>query len=336
MSAIYKPQHGINDLIVNALNLGVVVLDAAGNVLVWNDWMARHSGITQLTAIGNPLNTVFATGLPTSLNAALANVRRYKLPVLLSNALHRHPFPLFANPHKEGQERLQQSVSITPLENDSGVQFCLIQISDRSTSVKRERVLQAQSNRFAQASILDGLTGAYNRRYFDERCKIELSRAQRQQRALSLIMIDVDHFKLYNDNYGHPAGDSVLINVVNTLKKHINRAGELIARYGGEEFAVILPESDERVSLALAQKLCHSVADLRIPHKASLVTSHITISLGVATFLSGANCDSACLLQYADQALYLAKEAGRNQVVGLTIHEGSQANAACNITPASH
>ena len=327
---VTKPStHPLSDLVINALKLGVIVLDRNGMILAWNDWMIRHSGISRESAIGQDIETIFESGLPNSLKTALNNVRTYKLPVLLSNALHRHPLPLFANLALHSPDRIQQSISITPLMDQIGTAYCLIQVADSSTSIKRERLLKDQSDRFAQAATIDSLTGAYNRRFFDERFKAELGRAQRQQTPFSLMLLDIDYFKLYNDTYGHPAGDRVLIGVVQALKSRINRSADVLARYGGEEFAVILPDCGSQGSLALAQKLCQEIANLHIPHSASLISNHVTISIGVASLRPGSKCDAGYLLQLADKSLYTAKAAGRNQVSSIDNGECTNFNSAC-------
>ncbi|MEJ6001997.1 GGDEF domain-containing protein [Paucibacter soli] len=158
----------------------------------------------------------------------------------------------------------------------------------------------------------DALTGIANRRAFDEALAREWRRAQRRDSALSLLMLDVDHFKLYNDRYGHVAGDACLRAVAAVLAHAAQRAGEIAARYGGEEFAILLPELDAQAALQLGQRICQGVANLGIAHAASPTAGHVTVSLGVASLHP--HMQAATLVQRADAALYAAKLAGRNRV----------------------
>lgn len=158
------------------------------------------------------------------------------------------------------------------------------------------------------------MTGIPNRREFDTALSQEVRRAVRQNVSASLLIGDIDFFKNYNDTYGHPAGDECLKKVAHQIEKIFQRAGELVARYGGEEFAVILPGVDFDESTVLAQLLRKSIWDLDIPHRSSTIAERVTMSIGVATLPAGQVATDKQLIQYADQALYLAKNNGRNQV----------------------
>jgi len=304
----------IGGKIWDGIKLGLILIDDKGMVLLWNDWIAQHSGIPADFALGHSLETLFPGGLTAPFKTALKNALSHKLPIVLSNALHRSPLPLYPLPiTRHEQKRMQQSITITPILNEEN-HFCLIQITDASISLKRERVLQSHSERLGKEATTDGLTGAYNRRFFDERFAAEFGRAQRQNIPLSLIMLDVDYFKLYNDNYGHPAGDKVLISIVAALKSQLNRSTDVVVRYGGEEFVVILPDSDAEGSLVIAEKLRGVVSGLNMPHGKSTVADHITISVGISTYQRDTVCNATCFLEMVDSALYSAKHAGRNCV----------------------
>jgi diguanylate cyclase (GGDEF)-like protein len=162
-------------------------------------------------------------------------------------------------------------------------------------------------------SHTDGLTGIANRRYFDEVLAREWDRAKRSQRPISLIMLDVDWFKLFNDHYGHQAGDDCLKAIAQVLKTYVQRANELPARYGGEEFVVILAETDIKQAAAVAESLRAKVEALAIAHQHSPL-ARVTISLGVACVIPDMDTDAVALIKRADDALYKAKEKGRNQV----------------------
>ena len=160
----------------------------------------------------------------------------------------------------------------------------------------------------------DGLTGLANRRHFDEYLEIEWKRALRDQSELSLLMIDVDYFKAYNDQHGHVAGDEVLRRVGESLRGSCTRATDLAARYGGEEFAVIMPGTAAGGARLQAEKIRRAVEALGIPHNLPKPGSPISVSIGIATVSPSPERDPLSLVIKADEGLYLAKHSGRNQV----------------------
>lgn len=162
--------------------------------------------------------------------------------------------------------------------------------------------------------ILDGLTGIPNYRRFAEVLELEWRRAIRNSRPISIVLIDVDYFKLYNDTYGHQKGDDCLKKIAQTLKKTCKRPTDLAARYGGEEFILVLSESDESGALSLAKQLLQGVANLKIQHKSSPIIPVVTISLGCATVTPKAGEEAAALIKMADEALYTSKNNGRNRI----------------------
>ena len=160
-------------------------------------------------------------------------------------------------------------------------------------------------------SYVDGLTQIANRKYFDETLRREWLRCRRTKTALSLIMCDIDHFKLYNDSYGHQTGDCCLKQVAQAMSTTAKRPTDLVARYGGEEFVVILPETSSEGARVLADLLQTAVENLQIPHRTSKTADCITISLGIATMDSQVIAEEK-LIEYADKALYASKNNGRN------------------------
>ncbi|KPW82839.1 Two-component system response regulator WspR [Pseudomonas congelans] len=160
----------------------------------------------------------------------------------------------------------------------------------------------------------DGLTGLSNRRHFDEYLELEWRRATREQSQLSMLMIDVDYFKPYNDNFGHLEGDEALRQVAKAIRNSCSRPSDLPARYGGEEFAMVLPNTSPGGARLLAEKLRQSVAGMNIPHIAPVPGSSLTVSIGVATMTPQVGMQSRQLILDADKGLYQAKNNGRNQV----------------------
>ena len=180
---------------------------------------------------------------------------------------------------------------------------------------ERTAALVQANRRLLQLALTDPLTGVANRRKLDEVLELELSRAQRHETHLAMMLCDIDHFKQYNDCYGHAAGDECLRAVAKVLSAIFKRAGETCARYGGEEFAVVLPsENNERAS-ERAEMARKALWNLGLEHKTSPVAARVTLSIGVAVKQLGIPENAGQLLQRADTALYRAKQNGRNQVV---------------------
>ncbi len=163
-------------------------------------------------------------------------------------------------------------------------------------------------------SFMDGLTGISNRRYFDQSLEQEWRRCLREYTSVSLIMADIDHFKIFNDTYGHQAGDDCLKEVAQVLKESLNRPADMAARYGGEEFGIVLPDTGLDGAMKVAETMRARVEELGIPHKNSSVSQWVTISLGVATLAATQDHSPSGLVAAADQALYQAKSEGRNRV----------------------
>lgn len=178
--------------------------------------------------------------------------------------------------------------------------------------------LEIERNTAQLNSITDSLTGLANRRYFDEALKTEFFRLKRSGSTLSLILLDVDHFKKFNDSYGHLAGDDCLRQIGKTLKSIVGRAPDIVARYGGEEFVVILPETEELGANALAKRIRKAVEALAIAHFASDTAEYVTVSLGVVTVYPTRLASPEQVVALADEALYCAKNEGRNRVVVAT------------------
>lgn len=184
-----------------------------------------------------------------------------------------------------------------------------------SARVKTHLTLKRQSDILRAQANLDGLTGIHNRRSFDEKLDEECRRQRRYGSPMALAMIDVDHFKRYNDNYGHQEGDACLRQVAATIDACAKRPGEMAARYGGEEFAVILPASDLESARRFGDMLCKAIRQLAIVHQQN-ESGIVTISVGVASLTPKDDEARQNLLAAADMALYMAKNAGRNRVVG--------------------
>lgn len=177
------------------------------------------------------------------------------------------------------------------------------------------RQLERSNAMLERLSTIDGLTGVYNRRRFDEVLDLEWRRAIRTQSALSLIIIDLDCFKNYNDRYGHLAGDACLRHVAETMNDVLKRPSDMLARYGGEEFAAVLPGISGDNAVQLAEQMRAAIAELQIDHACSFASAVVTVSMGVAWMIPKRDALPSVLIAAADTALYEAKQSGRNRVV---------------------
>ena len=298
---------------LNLVNSGLIVLDADQRIVLWNGWMTARCGRAAARVQAQPLLAVFpelrGSRVEAAVLAALTQGQGGAVPM----ADNRTPFPLREAGSFDGP-RIEQAVTVTPF-SDEGERFCLIEIRDVSNTVEREKRLLDHAESLRARSYADGLTGIANRRYFDVALERELRRAQRLDGQLSLLLIDIDSFKAYNDHFGHQQGDTCLATVAQALAARLKRPADVAARYGGEEFAAILPDT------ALEQAECH--ADAIRDHVMALALAHapaahwpmVTLSIGVAACDRDKLNTPSALIAAADKALYVAKREGRNRVV---------------------
>jgi diguanylate cyclase (GGDEF)-like protein len=211
--------------------------------------------------------------------------------------------------------------------------------------VKTHLRIKQLTDELKRIATIDALTEVSTRRSFDTALLKEWQRSQRNGEPISLLLVDVDHFKRFNDHYGHPAGDACLRNVAMALRSSVLRPTDLVARYGGEEFALLLPDTPRAGAQRVAQRVLEAVNDMAMPHDASPTATHVTVSVGICCNdnpgLSALHSDSAChalriyettdLLKGADQALYAAKHAGRAQIWMLDIADMTTPERACAV-----
>ncbi|MFB2882374.1 diguanylate cyclase domain-containing protein [Floridanema aerugineum] len=180
---------------------------------------------------------------------------------------------------------------------------------------RAEDELQKVNRELHRLATLDGLTQVGNRRFFDENFNLEWRRLQREKAPLSLILCDVDYFKLFNDTYGHLAGDFCLKQIAQTISDTLKRPADLVARYGGEEFAIILPNTTIEGAVYLAELVQQNIKQLKIVHGKSSVSEYVTLSMGVSCVIPQVNLAPNQLIDVTDEALYAAKAQGRNCLV---------------------
>lgn len=304
------------DLSLRALNLvnsGIIVLDAHHNIVLWNGWMVPRSARAAARVRERSLFEVFpelrGSRVEAAILAALADGTSTAIPQTESRA----PFPLREAGSFDGP-RIEQAITVTPFR-DGEQRFCMIEIRDVSGTVEREKRLLDHAESLRARSYVDGLTGIANRRYFDVALDRELRRAQRMKSELSLLLIDIDSFKAYNDYFGHQQGDTCLTTVAQALAAKLKRPADVAARYGGEEFAAVLPDTSLEQARLLANAIREHVAALALPHAPVAHWPMVTLSIGVASFDRERLHEVPALIEAADKALYAAKRGGRNRVV---------------------
>ncbi len=306
----------------NKAELGAVVVNPEGNICFWNRWLFAKSGLSKRDVVGKNLIDQFPELSNSRLASSISDALLQGNSSTLTQSLHQSPLPLF---HTLGDKtsRLQQSIQVIAIEDRNHNRYCLLLINDVSTSVRKEQALREQAEQLRSIAYMDALTGIPNRRRLDEYLQDEIRRTARSSMPLSVIMVDVDLFKQYNDKYGHQAGDFCLQRIANALKAALQRPADLVARYGGEEFAIILPDTPLEGAKLISQNLFKHIESLAIPHEASNIAGHITLSMGISKFQSESQISGSILLSQADKALYQSKHDGRNR---LTVYSEIQPN----------
>ena len=190
----------------------------------------------------------------------------------------------------------------------------VLQFKDISERKTYEKLLEKTNIKLKKLASIDGLTQIANRRFFDGTLQKEWRRMQRSNQPIALLMIDIDFFKLYNDNYGHAQGDECLKHVAKTLNNCVHRSHDFVARYGGEEFACILPDTDLKGAVTVADSVLNAIRECKISHEYSTVANIVTVSIGCFCMIPTSKDKSSELIIKADQLLYESKESGRNKV----------------------
>lgn len=300
------------EFIVDRVNVGVFVVDKNMKLVLWNRFMEMNSGRKSEEVLGNNLFTLFPE-LPSNwLQRKISNV--FVLKNFAFTSWEQRPY-LFKFPHNRpvtgGVDSMQQDSTFLPVRNAAGeVQFVCVTLFDVTDTSVYQAIMKDALKKLSEVSNRDGLTSLFNRRYLEQSLIKEFGRNQRYGTPLSAVMIDLDHFKVINDQFGHLAGDEVLRRTATILSNGVREA-DTAGRYGGEEFMLILPQTNLEGAVKLAERLRQNVAEEKITF--NNVTIRVTISLGIAQ----ARDDIASheeLLQEADVCLYESKKQGRNRV----------------------
>ncbi|UWU76856.1 diguanylate cyclase [Bradyrhizobium huanghuaihaiense] len=292
------------------------VIDPKRRVVIWNRACERLTGVAASEVIGTSKHwqAFYETRRP-CLADLVALDRPEQLPEFYSEyAARGHNGLGFSAENwcvmpKLGNQ-LYLAIDAGPIHDEAGQLIAVVETLRDLTDQKRAEMA------LKELATKDGLTGLSNRRSFDQMLMSEWARAERTQKPMALLFVDVDHFKLFNDHHGHQTGDECLRAIAAVVSRHAVRPLDLASRYGGEEFALILPDMDCDAACVIAEEIRIAVMTLRIVHGASGAGEHVTLSVGVASRMPGAaDGGPDRLLGEADEALYVAKRLGRNRVI---------------------
>jgi diguanylate cyclase (GGDEF)-like protein len=314
MSNPAESDHSFAVSLMQDLVVPTFVLGADSRVIIWNRACERLTGVRAAEVVGTTDHWRAFYDEPRPCVADLIAQRRideigalYAVSDHAENSAHGvHAENWCVMPQLGNEHYL--AIDAGPIYDEAGQLIAVVETLRDMTDHKRAQI--ALENLAAR----DGLTGVANRRSFDEKLAHEWLRGCRDEAPLSLAMIDVDHFKLYNDTYGHQKGDECLRRVAEAANGVIFRPGDMVARYGGEEFAIVLPATDIDGALIVADRVRETIAGMGIPH-AGNDNGVLTLSIGVASTVPERDADQAALIAAADAALYRAKRNGRNRVV---------------------
>ncbi|WP_272964642.1 GGDEF domain-containing protein [Alteromonas australica] len=310
MDAFALKQSITNELI-NAIDVGVVVVDSDFCVEVWNQFMENHASIKPADIVGQSLFSHFPEIDEGWLRQKSVPIFNLRSPVFIIWEQRQYLFKFGANrPVTCGAHHMYQNVTMFPIIGDNGEvsRFCIM-VYDVTDQALSKLGMSRLNDELKVASRIDGLTGLFNRRYWQERFEQAYKLAKRREKPSTALMLDIDHFKKVNDTYGHQAGDSVIQSLAHLIKRCV-RETDLAGRYGGEEFAVILTDSAVDNAVTVAERLRRLAEHSQVEHEGQIIK--FNISVGLAEF--SPLCDSPMeWLERADQALYQAKQTGRNK-----------------------
>ncbi|MBK6294085.1 MAG: diguanylate cyclase [Rhodoferax sp.] len=288
---------------LDVLDVGIEIYDERDRLLMFNQRSSHMlTGFQRHDDIGKSFETLVRANVARGLiSAAIGHEEEWVQQRLRQRGKHTAPL----------LQQISSGQWIHTYEKYTTDGHLVCTHVDVTEQVLREQDLEASNHRLARQSITDELTGLGNRRCFDQTLETEWQRGARMGTPVSLLMVDIDHFKRYNDRFGHPAGDEALRRIAKALGACVRRAGELVARYGGEEFVLLLPGANEAHALVTAQQCMHSLQQEAIDRGESAPAEFLTCSIGVATVQPDAEREASALINAADVAMYRAKTNGR-------------------------
>ncbi len=304
-------ERGFAGQLMEMLAIPVFVLDTEARVMIWNHACERLTGVSaeEIIGTGEHRGVFYQDPRPTLADLVIQDradeVRHICPRQARPQAASGLSAEAWCDMPRAGRRRYL-AADACPIFDDQGRMTAVVETLRDLTDEKMAQIA------LEQLATRDGLTGLANRRCFDDTLRAEWARAQRQQQPLSLLMVDVDNFKAYNDAHGHLGGDECLKRIATAVASEM-RANDLVARYGGEEFAVILPNQSLKGAAIVAERIRCRVEQLEVPNFLAPV-QHVTVSIGAATALPSPDTNASQLVAIADAALYRAKHMGRNRI----------------------
>ena len=299
--------------LLGSIEVGILILDRDFRVKMWNQFMQNHSGMMPSFVLEKCIFELFPEIDESWFRHKCDPVFKLRSPafIIWEQRHYLFRFPAY-RPITSSVEDMYQNVTMFPLTSLSGEveKICTVVYDVTDEAISKLR-FQAVNEQLQKMSRTDGLTGLYNRRYWEEQCENEYKRAKRSGGNSSLMILDIDHFKRINDNYGHPAGDQVIKTMARIISTAI-RETDIAGRYGGEEFTVILPDTDSKQAMSVAERIRKLAEHLPVEYEGQTIT--FTVSLGVAK-LDASYTSHSVWIDRADKGLYEAKETGRNKAV---------------------
>jgi diguanylate cyclase (GGDEF)-like protein/PAS domain S-box-containing protein len=305
------PDRGFANQLMEMLAIPVFVLDTASRVMIWNRACERLTGVpaTEIVGTDKHWHSFYEEPRPTLADLVIQNRTDEIRHIYPRQAKAPHGANLSAESWcdmpRVGRRRYL-AADASPIFDEQGRMSAVVETLRDLTDEKMAQIA------LEQLATRDGLTGLANRRCFDDTLHAEWARALRQHQPLSLLMVDVDNFKAYNDAHGHLGGDECLKRIATAVASEM-RANDLVARYGGEEFAVILPNQSLKGAAIVAERIRCRVEQLQVPNRLA-PNQTVTVSIGAATALAAQGNDASQLVAIADAALYRAKHMGRNRI----------------------
>ena len=293
------------------------VLNSDGVVIIWNKACETITGVKSETVVGtkNHWMALYDSPRMCLADAVLkGNITDEDLaglydshtqPVIDRKGQFLHALNWCVVPNIPGKKYL--SFDAGPIYNEKGEIVAVVETISDLTELKNTQI------QLEKLATFDGLTGIANRRHFDDQLNSIWFNTQRYKQPLSLLMLDIDYFKQFNDNYGHQDGDDCLVKVANCIDKALMRSLDMVFRYGGEEFVVLLPDTNRTGAFYMAEKIREAISAMALEHKKSKVSDVVTVSIGIATLNPGPDLKPEELVAVADTALYEAKAEGRNR-----------------------
>ncbi|WP_102798102.1 sensor domain-containing diguanylate cyclase [Bowmanella denitrificans] len=297
--------------LLDSIEVGIVVIDRDFRVKVWNEFMHNHSGIHPADIEQQSLFDHFAEIDQDWFRQKTEPVFTLKSPAFVIWEQRPYLFRFTSyRPVTSASDLMYQNITLFPLASRSGeVEHLCVVVYDVTDEVVSKQRLASANEQLRKLSRIDGLTGLYNRRYWEESCELEFKRCMRKRGSSSVILLDIDYFKSINDTYGHPAGDQV-IRSLSRIVRHTVRETDVCGRYGGEEFALVLPDTCAEEAGQVAERIREQVQLQPVQYEGHSIP--FTVSLGVCQFNTSFK-NHIAWVEHADRALYLAKDGGRNR-----------------------